>query len=343
MQLIVLGHAPVGHVGGHAPAQHGRRVLRSRGHRDRRQRGEPEGVLGAPGRAPRLRRAPQGRRVRLVAARELRRRRDPRRRPRTAPRRVPRDPARARRAPAVGGQGAAPLPAASRCCGRCSRSRSASMSPGSRWRSPGRWRSGTGSRCRSGSRSGSTTRCGACRPPQGVPRYHVRYEDLDADPVGTLDQLLAWLEAQDVQGLHRPVGARGHRVHRSRAPPSAARLRRPARDAERRAGRAGGRDRCRAAARPAVGAAGAVGVGVGDPPRLRGARRRADPRVRRRRDPSPRGSRRRERRAGRARRDQRGAPARGADGAVGRRRAAGGREAARVHRALAARGTSPSA
>ncbi len=38
----------------------------------------------------------------------------------------------------------------------------------------------------------------------GVPRYHVRYEDLDTDPVGTLDQLLAWLEAQDVQGLHRP-------------------------------------------------------------------------------------------------------------------------------------------
>jgi glycosyltransferase involved in cell wall biosynthesis len=38
----------------------------------------------------------------------------------------------------------------------------------------------------------------------GVPRYHVPYEDLAADPVGTLDRLLAWLETQDVQRLHRP-------------------------------------------------------------------------------------------------------------------------------------------
>jgi glycosyltransferase involved in cell wall biosynthesis len=38
----------------------------------------------------------------------------------------------------------------------------------------------------------------------GLPRYHVRYEDLRADPVATLDRLLAWLETQDVHGLHRP-------------------------------------------------------------------------------------------------------------------------------------------
>ena len=39
----------------------------------------------------------------------------------------------------------------------------------------------------------------------GLPRYHVRYEDLGADPVGTMDGLLAWLESQDVQGLRRPT------------------------------------------------------------------------------------------------------------------------------------------
>ena len=38
----------------------------------------------------------------------------------------------------------------------------------------------------------------------GLPRYHVRYEDLGADPVGTTDRLLAWLESQEVQGLRRP-------------------------------------------------------------------------------------------------------------------------------------------
>ena len=38
----------------------------------------------------------------------------------------------------------------------------------------------------------------------GLPRWHVRYEDLRSDPVAVVDALLAWLETQEVHGLHRP-------------------------------------------------------------------------------------------------------------------------------------------
>ena len=41
----------------------------------------------------------------------------------------------------------------------------------------------------------------------GLPRCHLRYEDLLRDPVGTLEGVLDWLETEDVQGLHRPSAA----------------------------------------------------------------------------------------------------------------------------------------
>ena len=335
--------APVGHVGGHPAAQPGRRLLRPRGHRHRGQRGEPEGVLGAARRPPRLRRPAQGRRVRLVAARGAS----------TSTRSPPR-------------------------CANSSSTRSArscwSSTPTGRG-----WSRSRGSACSSRccgplleipvcihvtreplEVAGSVAKRNGFPLPVGLALWeHYTLRSLQAS-VGRAALPRALRGPRRRPGRHRgpaprlargpgragpapSVGARDHRVRRSRAPPPAARLRRPARDAERRAGRAGRRDRRRAAARPQweqrepSESASAT---------LRDFEARVDeltraattPRSVAARPATPRTT-------CRAARDETDAARRHAapDGAVGRRRAAGGREAARVHRALAARGTSPSA